>query len=75
MDDLISTAEAAAILGISQRRVLVLIKTGRLPSRTIGNSRLHLIDRAHLELVRVRKPGRPWHKEAAGKPKGRNNAK
>jgi excisionase family DNA binding protein len=53
----ISTSTAAQELGITQRRVLALIKAGRLPSMQLG--REHLIKTKDLELVRVRKPGRP----------------
>lgn len=59
MEDLITTQEAARILGISQRRVLVLIKDGRLPARMICNSRVYLIERKDLEKVTIRKLGRP----------------
>lgn len=57
MPDLLSTAEAAAELGISPRRVRALIAAGRLPTTKIG--RVHAIERADLERVRERKPGGP----------------
>lgn len=59
MVDPITTEEAAKLLGISARRVLVLIKDGRLPARMIGKSRVYLIERADLEKIGERKPGRP----------------
>lgn len=59
MEDLITTEEAAKLLGVTARRVAALITAGRLPARTIGNSRLYLIARADLALVKDRKPGRP----------------
>ncbi len=54
---MITTKEAAENLGISMRRVLALIKDGRLPSKQFGRD--HLINPADLELVRERKVGRP----------------
>lgn len=55
--NLISTTEAATRLGITPRRVVALIKSGRLPSQRIG--RAHVIRPQDLELVRERAPGRP----------------
>jgi excisionase family DNA binding protein len=76
MDDLITTQEAAEVLGVTPRRVLTLIRSGRLPARTIGNSRLHLIARADLELVKVRPNGRPKKPpEPEPKPKGKRKGK
>lgn len=63
MEDLITTQEAAKLLGISARRVLVLIKEKRLPARMIGNSRLYLIERVDLDKVGERKTGRPKKKQ------------
>ena len=57
MQEIINTAEAAAILGVSVERVLKLIKAGRLPARKI--SRDWAIARADLALVADRRPGRP----------------
>ena len=56
LDDVISTAEAGAELGITATRVLVLIKEGRLPATRFGKS--WAIRRADLDLVRIRTPGR-----------------
>jgi excisionase family DNA binding protein len=61
-DDLISTQQAAEILGISLARVHQLIKDGRLPATKFGERLrgMWLIRRADLEKVRVRPgPGRP----------------
>jgi excisionase family DNA binding protein len=54
---LISTADAAARLGIHITRVQVLIREGRLPAQMIGGS--YVINEGDLKLVAVRKPGRP----------------
>lgn len=59
MEDPITTQEAAESLGVTQRRIQALIKSGRLPAKPVGNSRLLLIERKDLELVRDRPPGRP----------------
>ena len=53
----LTTADAADRLGVSQRRVLALIKDGRLPTQRLGRD--HLIEEASLILVKDRKPGRP----------------
>jgi hypothetical protein len=61
-DELLSTLQVAEELGITIRRVVALIKAGRLPSRVLNPSRkksAHLVRRGDLELVRERKPGRP----------------
>jgi excisionase family DNA binding protein len=57
-NDELTTAEVAGALGIGQRRVIDLIRAGRLPARRVGP--IYLIRSADLRLVRVRKPGRPW---------------
>jgi excisionase family DNA binding protein len=54
---LISSAEAAKILGVHITRVQVLIREGRLPAQKIG--RTYVVDEADLKLVQDRKPGRP----------------
>jgi excisionase family DNA binding protein len=53
----LSTAEAAARLSISVRRVQQLVKSGRLPAKVFGGSLM--IDEKDLKLVSERKPGRP----------------
>lgn len=56
--DILTTADAARELGISQSRVLKLIAAGRIkPTQRLGN--MWLIRRADLAGVRERKPGRP----------------
>lgn len=54
--NLISTAQAAEKLRISTRRVVALIKAGRIPTTKVG--RIHLIKPKDLEAVAERKPGR-----------------
>lgn len=54
---ILTTAQAAAELGISRRRVLALIQAKRLPAYKHGNA--WIIEAADLERVRVRSPGRP----------------
>jgi excisionase family DNA binding protein len=53
----IGTSEAARRLGVTQRRVVALIKAGRLPAQQIGKT--WVIDSAALAPIKVRKPGRP----------------
>ena len=54
---LLSTAQAAKKLKITPQRVRVLIDEGRLPATQVG--RAYIINSEDLELVRVRKTGRP----------------
>lgn len=54
---LLSTAEAATRLAISERRVRGLITSERLPAEKIGRD--YVIREVDLKLVAVRKPGRP----------------
>jgi len=53
----IGTAEAARRLGISQGRVSVLIREGRLKAERIG--RMWIIDERDLKAVEHRPTGRP----------------
>ena len=53
----LTTQQVAAILGITPRRVRALIKAGRLPAEKHGRD--WAIKPEDLELVKVRKPGRP----------------
>ena len=57
MEDLITSKEASEELGVSVRRVLALIKAGRLPAQKLGRDWIIKLD--DLDKVRVRKPGRP----------------
>jgi len=65
---MITTAEAAARLGVHRSRVNVLIKEGRLPAQRFG--KIYLIDEKNLRLVASRKPGRPG-KQASKRPKSK----
>jgi len=56
-DDLLSTRDAGAELGIGTRRTQTLIEEGRLPAMRIG--KFWAIRRGDLDLVRDRPPGRP----------------
>ena len=60
--DLLTTVDAAAIIGVSRRRVLALITEGRLPAEKVGFQ--YLIKRKDLAKVKDRKPGRPRTKGA-----------
>lgn len=57
MPDDLTTNEAADILNITPRRVRALINAGRLPAEKHGRD--WAIEPEDLELVKVRKPGRP----------------
>ena len=59
--EIIATSEAAKELGITVQRLRVLIREGRLPAKKLGRD--WIIRRADLDLVRVRKPGRPTGKK------------
>jgi len=54
--DLLSTAEAAEVLGISERRVRALCQSGRM-GRQVGGT--WVITPKEVEANKVRKPGRP----------------
>ena len=58
--EIIATREAAKELGITVQRLRVLIREGRLPAQKIGRD--WIIHSSDLDLVRVRKPGRPSKK-------------
>jgi excisionase family DNA binding protein len=60
---LLSTSQAAGILGVDDSRVRQLILSGRLPSMQVG--RAHLIKESDLALVADRKAGRPKKDDAA----------
>lgn len=63
--DLIDVSEAAAIIGVSRRRVQAMCKSGRLPAALVGNS--YVIRRADAERVRdeEREAGRPHKKQVS----------
>jgi excisionase family DNA binding protein len=54
---MLTTPEIAERLGVSTRRVLALIYSGRLPSQQFGRD--HLVKESDLKLVEDRKVGRP----------------
>lgn len=54
---LLTTAEAAAKLGVSPRRVRKMITDGRLPAKKVGRD--YVIDPRGLKAVEDRKTGRP----------------
>lgn len=58
---MITTAQAATKLGISARRVLELIQSGRLPAKPFG--RTYAVEEKDLAKVKDRKPGRPSSKK------------
>ena len=57
MDELLTTQEAAAELGVTDSRVRQLVLDGKLPARKFGRS--HMIKRSDLKLVVTGNRGRP----------------
>lgn len=59
--DLLTTSEVAALLGVTRRRVVALIASGRLPAVTAGSGErpIYFVAREDLKLVKNRKTGRP----------------
>ena len=57
MTNLIPVSKAAALLGVTPRRVQALITSGKLPAQRIGRD--YLIDPGDLELLERRPSGRP----------------
>lgn len=55
--DLLTTAQAAAVIGVSQKMVQSLIKRGRLPAEMIGNR--WFVQREDAERHERGKAGRP----------------
>jgi excisionase family DNA binding protein len=69
---MISSRQAADKLGVTQRRIVALIKGGRLPAQRLG--REWMIDEKSLRLVANRKPGRPVTSDKPRrKPKGKDS--
>ncbi|MGD0138495.1 MAG: helix-turn-helix domain-containing protein [Tepidisphaeraceae bacterium] len=62
----LTTAQAAARLGVSARRVRALVLAGRIIARRPSPALL-LIDEKELAKVKHRKPGRPWPKRKGGR--------
>ena len=57
MTNLIPVSKAAALLGVTPRRVQALITSGKLRAQRIGRD--YLIDPGDLELLERRPSGRP----------------
>ncbi len=57
MKDLLTTAEAAEIVGLSDARIRQLVLAGILPAEKFGKA--NLIKRADLKVLENRKLGRP----------------
>ncbi len=57
----LTTTEAAALLGVSPRRVRAMVKDGVLPPGELVNDRMRLHRRADVDKLKrkVRTPGRP----------------
>lgn len=74
-DQLLSSREAAAELGISIVRVNVLINEGRIPATRVGS--YWAIRRGDLDAVRNRPTGRPRTspQEAKGEPASKKKSK
>lgn len=64
----LTASQAAARLGVTPRRVLALIKSGRLPASKFGRD--WQIQESDLKQVKSRNPGRPRKllKPAGGNP-------
>jgi excisionase family DNA binding protein len=62
-----TTAQLAALLGISQRRVQALIRSRKIPHQKI--SATFLISSDQLAGLRDRLPGRPGWRNQAGRPR------
>jgi excisionase family DNA binding protein len=70
----IDAVEAAKRIGVSRRRVLQFIKSGRLPAQVLGGA--YVIQLADLAKVGDRKPGRPKKsKESARRKDAADNRK
>lgn len=57
MTEKITTSDAAKILGVTQKRVQAMIRSGRLRAKKIARD--WFIAPADMDAVRDRKPGRP----------------
>ncbi len=62
---LLGSGDAAAVLGVSSRRVRQMLAHGTLPGQRVG--RTWVVNRADLEPLRHRRPpvGRPWQPASA----------
>ena len=72
MAKLLTTSEAAGLLGVNASRIRQLVLQGRLPAQKMGRDLF--IDEKDLKLVEDRKPGRP-PKAAAKAESGRKAGK
>lgn len=76
-DDMLTTVQAGAELGIKRNRLMELIRAGRLPAAKFGNA--WMIRRADLDLVRDRPTGvhlTDWRAEKkADKPEAKKKPK
>lgn len=63
MKDLLSTVEAAEIVGVTDSRIRQLILAKKLPAVKIGNT--NLIKKQDLKLLENRKHGRPKKEKVA----------
>ena len=61
----VNVSEAAAILDVTPRQVRNLITAGKLRSEKLGHD--HIIQRADLAKVRVRRPGPPEENKVSGR--------
>lgn len=57
MTNLMPVSKAAALLGVTPRRVQALITSGKLRAQRIGRD--YLIDPGDIKLLERRPPGRP----------------
>ena len=64
MKKLLTTADAAKLLGVNASRVRQLILGGRLKAQRFGWA--WMILPGDLDAVRNRKPGRPWQRREGG---------
>jgi len=58
---ILNSCQAAKALGVSPRRVLAIIKSGRLPAVKVGRD--WIILKSDLKKVSIRVPGRPPKKK------------
>ena len=61
VSDYLTTSQAAELLGVTRRRIVAMIASGRLPVERIGSGKqpVYLIAKGALKLVKDRKAGRP----------------
>jgi excisionase family DNA binding protein len=69
----LTVTETATRLGISSRRVLALISSGRLPAEKLGP--IYTVKESDLKLVEDRKPGRPSKQAIKQKTEKKSKAK